>query len=464
MILFIVMAVFLVMSWIVEASIYNSGVYASVGYYRAGIFDIFALILSAFYYKRYELFYIFVVGGCYGVLQQTRMYRKLVDQVSSFIRGKEAIAMAVVTLVMGIIISISNNLFVLFFLVPFIVSIFLRNGYDKITALSAGFGGMFIGYLGLTLGTCESLYLYESTGVEIMDWIWVKVAMFVAAYVLFNLFAILHMKKDNQAEEADEDLFCPAVLDESKLKKKRKVKVWPLVVIACVVFVNLVLGYISWADSFGVTFFTDLHTKFTSAFQIADVPVFSSLLGSYFTGFGEWDSLLFASFFMIVAIFIVACISKMSVGDFVNYFSRGLKKISKVAFIFGLSYIVVFLATSFPWQNTMIHGLFGEEKFNIFLLFIIAFITQIFIGDPSYSGYMFAPYLATAFASNIIATTLLWRLGSGLALVVGPTSFILFTALTYMNISYKDWLKYIWKFAFSFFVVSLLILAVVIYV
>lgn len=463
-ILFIVMAVFLVMSWIVEAGIYNSGAFASIGYYRAGIFDIFALLLSAFYYKRYALFYIFVVGGCYGVLSQTRIYRKLVDKVSSFIQGKEMIAMAVVTLLMGIVVSISNELIALFFLIPFIVSVFLRNGYDKITALSAGFGGMFIGYLGLTFGTCESIYLYESTGVGVTEWIWVKIAIFAVTYILFNLFAILHMKKHNHVDETDEDMFCPAVLDETKLKKRRKTKVWPLVVVAAIIFVNVLLGYISWSDSFGISFFTELHTKFTSSFQIADVPVFSSLLGSYFNGLGEWDSLLYASFFLIVGIIIIAIISKMSFDDFVKYFGRGLKKISKVAFIFGLSYIVVFLATSFPWQNTMLNALFGKETFNIFFLLLIAFVAQIFIGDPSYSGYMFAPYLATAFASNIVATTLLWRIGSGLALVLGPTSFILFTALTYMNVSYKDWLKYIWKFALSFFIVVLLLLAVVIYV
>ena len=463
-ILLFIMLICLVMSWIVEAGVFNSGSFSSVGYYRAGIFDLFALVLSAFYYKRYELFYLFLIGGCYGVLTQTKIYRKLVDKTSALIKGKEPVVMALITLLMGAYISISNNLLVLLFLSPFIVSVFLRNGYDKITALSAGFGGIFIGYLGLTFGLGESQYLYESTGVDILDWMWVKVVLFIAAYVLFTLFAILHMRKNNEVDETEDDIFCPAPLDETKLKKRQKVKLWPIILVMAIVLVNVLIGYISWFDSFDISFFSELHTNFASAFTIADVPIFYSLLGSYFTGFGEWDSLMFAMFFLLVGVIVIALISKMKVDDFVKYFGRGMRKISKVAFIFGLSYVLVFLATSFPWQNTMLNFLFGDGTFNILLLLIIAIIAQIFIGDPSYSAYTFAPYLTVAYTGSIVASIILWRLGTGIALVAGPTSFILLSALTYLNVSYKDWLKYIWKFVLTFVIVSLLVMAIVLYV
>lgn len=463
-ILLFMMLICLVMSWIVEAGVFNSGSFSPAGYYRAGLFDLFALVLSAMYYKRYELFYIFLIGGCYGVLSQTKTYRKLVDKTANLIKGKESIALAIVLLLTGAYISISNNILSLLFLSPFIISVFLRNGYDKITALSAGFGGIFIGYLGLTFGLGEAQYLYESTGVEIMDWMGVKVALFLAAYILFTLFAILHMKKNCNVSETEDDMFYPVPLDESKVKKSRKVKIWPIIVVSIIIIVNAVLGYISWFDSFGINFFSELHTSFTSAFEIADVPIFYSLLGSYFTGFGEWESLMNIMFFLFVGVVIIALVSKMKVEEFIKFFGRGMRRISKVAFIFALSYVLLFLATSFPWQNTMINYLFGDGTFNVLLLLLIAIIAQIFIGDPSYSAFTFAPYLAVAFTSSVVASIILWRLGTGLALIAGPTSFILLSALTYLNVSYKDWLKYIWKFVLAFMLVALLIMAIVLYV
>ena len=463
-ILLLVVLVCLVMSWIVEAGVYNSGAFSNVGYYRAGIFDVFALILSALYYKRIELFYILLIGGCYGVLVQTKMYRKLVDIVSEKIKGKEIIVMVLITLLMGAYVSISSNLLALLFISPFIVTLFLRNGYDKITAVSAGFGGILIGYLGLTFGTAEATYLYDSTGVDIVDWIWVKAVIFLVAYILFNVFAILHMKKNESADEQESDMFCPEFLDETKVKKSKRTKLWPILIVSAIVLINILLGYIAWSDSFDVSFFTDLHTNFTNAFVVADVPIFYSMVGSYMTGFGEWDSLMFAMFFLFIGVVVIALVNKMTINNFARYFGRGMKKISKVAFIFGLSYIMLFMATSFPWQNTMLNAMFGDGKFNVVIILLVAIIAQIFIGDPSYSAYQFAPYLAATFGSSIIASTILWRLGTGLALVVGPTSFILLIILTYANVSYKDWLKYIWKFAFSFMLASLLIMAVVLYV
>lgn len=100
--MFIVLLVFLVMSWVVPGGMFNNGTFTTTGYTRLGLFDIIAVIYSAFYYKLKDLFYIFTVGGCYGILSQTKSYRKLVDKASFLIKGKEAVVFAVITLVTGV--------------------------------------------------------------------------------------------------------------------------------------------------------------------------------------------------------------------------------------------------------------------------------------------------------------------------------------------------------------------------
>lgn len=463
-IMLIVFIVFFFMSWIIEGGMYNSGEFVATGYVRFGLFDIIVVLFSAFYYKFRDIFYILIVGGCYGVLSQTKIYRKLVDKTANFIKGKEAIVMALLTLLIGAYVSISTQMLALFCITPFIVSVFLRNGYDKVTAINAGFGGMFVGYLGLTFGTFGVTKLNEVTGLGITDWIWVKVAIFAAAYILFTLFAILHMNKNNDEDETKSDIFCPEELNETKIKNRHRVKIWPIVVVSIIGLITLLLGYIDWVASFGVKLFTEFHTELTTGFRVANVPIFGTLLGSYATGLGEWTDLITASLVVLVGTIIISLIGKINFNDFCKYFGRGMKKISKVAFIYGLACSLLFLATSFPWQNTIINALFGNGSFNIFILLIISIITLVLIGDPEYCGYMFGSYLTVAFADNIIAAGLIWRIGSAIAFVAGPTSFVLLAALTYLDVPYMDWLKYVWKFVLSFILVVLLILALVMYV
>ena len=44
--------------------------------------------MYSFYYKIHNVFFLFTVGGVYGVLSQTKSYRKLVDNTVNLIKGK----------------------------------------------------------------------------------------------------------------------------------------------------------------------------------------------------------------------------------------------------------------------------------------------------------------------------------------------------------------------------------------
>ena len=45
----------------------------------------------------------------------------------------------------------------------------------------------------------------------------------------------------------------------------------------------------------------------------------------------------------------------------------------------------------------------------------------------------------------------------GLTALVAPTSLVLLAALSYLKVSYKDWLKAVWKLALELFVVLLVV-------
>lgn len=462
-ILLLVVVLYFVMSWIVEGGMYSSGSFVSTGFSRIGFFDLIAVFHTAVMNKLTDIFYILAVGGSYGVLSQTKSYRKLVDKVASFIKGKEAIAMAIITLLMGAYTSIGSQILVLFCITPFIISVFLRTGQDRVTALNAGFGGMFIGFLGLTFGTYGVNYLNDATGLEIEEMLLTKVILFVIAYVLYNVFAILYMKGHKDSDGTKYDMFCPEKLDETKIKKRKRTKIWPIVVFGLISLATMCLGFISWTESFGVKFFSEFFTSMTNV-KIGSISIFGDLLGSYLPAYGSWTFLIYGSFVILVLAIAVAIADKMSVDTFIKNFGEGIKKISKVAFIYVFAFTIACLANAYPWQNTIINSLFGDGTFNVFSLFIIVFIATILVSDPDILSAMFGSFIAVSFAENLATAGLIWRVASALALVIGPTSFLLLTALSYVDLPYSRWFKYIWKFVLSFAFITLIMLSVMLYV
>ena len=49
----------------------------------------------------------------------------------------------------------------------------------------------------------------------------------------------------------------------------------------------------------------------------------------------------------------------------------------------------------------------------------------------------------------------------GLVQIVGPTSILLLVGLSYLEVPYKSWLKYIWRFVVELLIVILIVLMIV---
>lgn len=456
-----ILAVIAVLTWIIPQGSVEYGVYQASDRLRAGIFDIFVEICLSIYYHFTDILFILVIGGCYGVLSKSKMYRKLVDKTANLIKGKEKIAMVVTTLLVSVVTSMLNQLLVMFVFIPFIVTVFLKNKQDRITAFNASFGGILIGFMGITFGMYSMDYLKEATSLEPSFLIALKWIIYFATLVLYNVFAILHMNKTKPVDDTEYDLFATEELEEGKVKKKTKI--WPICVLFALAFVILVLGYISWDASFKVSIFSEAFSNFQSAAKIADVPLFSSLLGSQFTAFGNWENLVVASFIPFVVTVIVASVEKMKIGDFILRFEVGMKKVLRMAIIYALVLAVYVMTVGFPWIGTVVNDLFGNGSFNFFTVLIISIIASAFVVQPGYGNYVYGYFLAYRFPTNIAEASLIWHLGQGFVMLLAPTSIILFMALSYLDISYKKWLQYIWKFALSLFVFVVLVFIVKIY-
>ena len=447
----------MLLTWVIPSGSFSTGEYVSNGVNPTGLFDFFVMVYYAFTLKAMDIIYILMIGGAYGVLSKADSYRKLVDKLANVVKKNDIIAMMLVTFLVALFVSITNEFLVVLGVLPFIVSVFLKAGKDRLTALSASFGGLFIGIIGKTFGTYGMAALNEALELTVTSSIVYKLILFVLAYMLYNLFAILHMKKVEVVDETKYDLFITEEYVEKKSKKSKGKRVWPLIVISSIVILIGVLAFISWDKSFGIEIFKNAYEAIGKV-KYANMPIMTNILGSV-TEFGTWNT-MFLDFVILLSIVLIAIIDKMSVNAFFTNFHNGIRKIYKVAFIYVLINCVYVIFYYFPIGITIMNFILGKGTFNMFTLLIVGFIGLLFAVDYEMVGNALGTYLAILFAEKAAETGLIIYLGMSIATLVVPTSYILMIALHYLEIPYTKWFSYIWKFLLSIIVVILLVLAI----
>ena len=132
---------------VVIASYVLTGRQGEIAY--IGLADIlvnyFGVVLQNFCYI---VLFVLVVGGFYGVLNKIPAYKKLLDKIVTSVKplGKKAIFVTI--LLFAVIASLTGMTMQLIIFVPFVASIIILLGYDKLVALSSTIVSILIGYIG----------------------------------------------------------------------------------------------------------------------------------------------------------------------------------------------------------------------------------------------------------------------------------------------------------------------------
>ena len=119
--------------------------------------------------------------------------------------------------------------------------------------------------------------------------------------------------------------------------------------------------------------------------------------------------------------------------------------------------VVVYMS---PYIATIINKLLGAtDGFNLATMSLSAFISNIFHTDLGFSGYILGNYLITEYVDYTGPIFVIFTTLYGFVQFFIPTSIVLGVGLTSLDVKYKDWLKYIWKF-----LVGMLICLLVVFV
>lgn len=442
------------LTWIFPITYYNYGIVEDARQ-RAGIFDVLSYATITISYFGNICLYILAIGGFYGVIQKVNAYRNLLDKIVKGFKGKENIFMIIIMVLFAAITSTTGLSIGILFLFPFVISIILLMGYNKITAVMTTVGSVLIGLIGSTYSYSNTSQISQILSVKPTTELIAKLIILVIGLILLIYNVLNYAKKHRDTKKISKD---PSYIP---VTKDKKTKIWPLVVVVDIIILIMILSFIPWADTFGLDAFTKATTKVTE-FKIFGFALPGSILGKV-QAFGSW-TLTELLITIVIGASVVALIYKVKINDFLDSFVQGAKRAIKPAVIVALIYTILILVTYHPFVLTILKPILNlTSGFNVFTMSIVAFIASIFNIEILYAANSILPYaieiITKADVYPLIA--IIWQAMYGLAMFVAPTSVILFATLSFMHVSYGDWLKAIWKLFVELLIVLLIIFTII---
>lgn len=190
--------VFAILSWIIPAA-YYSGEFVDQGRVQVGLFDLFNYSLTSLSYFGYIGLFLIFVGGFYGILNKIPAYRNLLDAIAKGSQGKEKVILSIIMVLLAVIVSVWGIEIEMLLFVPFIVSVILFMGFDKMVAALAVAGSSLVGVAGSTYAYGKIGMLTQVLNVDITSDIYVKLMILLVGLVLLIFNTLLYIKKSESA-------------------------------------------------------------------------------------------------------------------------------------------------------------------------------------------------------------------------------------------------------------------------
>ena len=130
-----------------------------------------------------------------------------------------------------------------------------------------------------------------------------------------------------------------------------------------------------------------------------------------------------------------------------------------------LIYTCLVIVTYHPFQLVIYKALLELTKgFNVFTTGIAAILAAVLNVEPAYVFQSVVPYLSSVVTDKTTYPLIAVMFQSlyGAVMLIAPTSVILMGTISYLGVSYKEWLKSVWKFVLEFVVVLFIIFTILV--
>lgn len=382
--------------------------------------------------------YILSIGFFYAILDKTEKYDDLVTSVAKKFSRYKTLFIALTVFVLGLLSAVTGNMFVALFVLPFFISIIRKLGYGKGASIASTVGAVIIG----SAGSLRTYYTNQILSLTFTDNILYKIVLTLVLLLALVAFILVFNKKPERVE----------------LSKEKANKILPLKIIIGLLLVLVVLGFVPWSEYFGFTGFEKFLETLQSA-KVSNVSIFNAIAGNEIVAFGSFE-LHNLALLLTIASIVIAIIYRVKFDAIIEAVGTALRK--------SIPYLAILLLANIVFINLYTSGVYYtfvtafSEKINLFTSTVISAITSVFYADYSYASQFALSGVSytTATKGFELTIAIVFQAIYSLVLLVSPTSVLVFFGLRYTETSYKEWMKYIWKFFIVVFLVALVILSI----
>lgn len=389
--------------------------YSSVEANPQNLFDMLMAVPKGMENGAYIIFFVFIVGGAFGIIQSTGVIDRGINVVIEKMNGKEIWAVPLFIILFsftGSVMGLAEELLPFY---PIMVVLAIRMGFDSITGISlvllgagAGFAGAFLNpfTVGIAQGVAE-LPLFSGMGFRII--------MFSTMVLVTAIYIMIYAKRV-KAE--------PTISPMYELDKNR----------------DLVLEDVDENDGFSVR-----HKIVLAVFFI----------GLLFIAFGViqlgWYIHELSAAFLTIGI-IAGVVGGLGINKTAEEFIKGAAGITFGALVIGIASGIIVVLEEGMVLDTIVYYLAESVSalpsyLSAIGMFFVQMILNFFI--PSGSGQAAASMPVMVPVADLIGMTrqtavVAFQFGDGITNVFNPTSAYFMAGLALAGIPWEKWVKWVW--------------------
>ena len=466
--LLIITVVIAILTFIIPAGQYEydgntpiQGSYQQVEANPQGIWDVLAAPITGFEKAIEVILFVLVLGGCLGVIFETKAIDAGLSGVTKKFEGKEKM---IIPLIM-IICSIGGTSYgmaeetIAFY--PLIMPILIAAGYDVVTGVMCVFLGAGIGIAGGLVNPFSVGIASNLANISLADGMLVRLILYIS-YLTFAITFVMRyaekVRKDprksivyDMKEKVEKPFKTASAGEVLEFTTRRKV----VITVFGMIFLIMILGIIPWGSKFNIHIFENFHNF------IKGIPVIGGIIG-HLNPIGDWGFKEMTILFLLGSI-VIGKVYRMKEGEIVSLFIAGCKDILSVAVTLavakGISVIMVdglIIDTILNFGENLLKGISGTIFPAITYLLYIGLSFLI----PSSSGLSTATIPILAPLGEFIGVSkeyivMVCQAGAETMNFISPTQVVLIGALTLANIPYERWLKHILPFFLGIIVITI---------
>ncbi len=454
--LLILTAVVALLTFIIPAGQYEyvdaapvSGTYHTVEANPQGLWDILHAPVEGFRQAIDIALFVLVLGGCLGVLFETKAIDAALSKVVVRLKGREKIMIPILMTICaigGTTYGMAEETIAFY---PIILPILLAAGYDVVTGVMVVFLGAGAGILGGIINPFSVGIGSNLAGISLGDGIVSRVILFAAA-LAFSIFFVMRYAEKVRRDPTKSIVYDLRQITDAPFQKdvsehapefdgRRKA----VITVFGVMFLIMILAIIPWSSKFNIQIFQNIHNF------LMDVPVLGAVIG-HSLPLGDWYFTEMTMLFFAGAI-VIGKLYRYNEKKIVDLFVAGAKDILSVALILGVAKGLSVVMKDGLIIDTVLHAgeqLLSHLKAEVFPAIAYLLYIPLSLLIPSSSGLQTATIPILAPLSDFIGigrefVVMACQAGSETMNFISPTQAVLIGALALTNIPYGRWVKHI---------------------